>query len=183
MAHAPEKLMSADELLALGDIGRCELIDGELIRMSPAGFEHGWIAARMLRMVAEHVEDHELGIVLAAETGFLIRRDPDTVRAPDVSFISNEHLPDPLPRRGFFPGSPDFAVEVVSPEDSWSEVVDKAQDWLSSGAQLVWVVDPKTRSVTAYSPSGVLMVSENGIADADPVVRGFSISVAEIFRR
>ena len=182
MAHAPDQLMTADDLLALGDIGRAELINGELVRMSPAGFGHGRIAMRIARLLANHVEENALGIAVAAETGFLIRRNPDTVRAPDAAFISNDRLPDPLPDRGFFPGAPDFAVEVVSPEDTWSDVASKARDWLAAGTQLVWVVDPKTQTITAYTPTETATIGRDEIASADPVVRGLKIVASDIFR-
>lgn len=183
MAHAPEQLITADELLSRGDIGRCELIDGELVCMSPAGFEHGWIAMRVARLLANHVEQHNLGIALAAETGFLIRRNPDTVRAPDAAFIATKRLPDPLPGRGFFPGAPDFAVEVVSPDDVPVDVTNKAREWLAAGARLAWIVDPTTRSITAHSASGVIQISQKEVISADPVVAGFSIRVADVFSR
>src|SRR5687768_3732498 len=99
--------ITADELLAMGDIGRCELIYGELVMMSPAGLPHGVVAARFARFLGEFVDEHALGVVLGAETGFRIESNPDLVRAPDASFVQNERLPAQLPR-GFVEGVPDL---------------------------------------------------------------------------
>ena len=84
-------LMTADELLRLPDDGqRHELVAGELRTMSPSGGGHGRLAGRFTISLGQHVRAHHLGEVLAAETGFLLATDPDTVRAPDVAFVSSE---------------------------------------------------------------------------------------------
>jgi hypothetical protein len=113
--------ITADELLAMGDIGRCELIYGEVVMMIPAGLPHGVVAMRIGSFLREFVDQHGLGVAVAAETGFKIESDPDLVRAPDVGFIKNDRLPGTLPR-GFLEGVPDLAVEVVSPDDSKREL-------------------------------------------------------------
>lgn len=173
--------MTAEELLALGDMGRCELIEGELVRMSPGGFEHGTVASRIDRLIGDYVERHQLGLTTAAETGFRVAHNPDTVRAPDVGFISTDRIPK-APRRGFFEGSPDLAVEVISPEDRWSEVTAKANVWLQAGAKLVWLVDPLNRTVTVYTPSETLTIlREQDTLDAGQVLPGFQVLVRDFF--
>jgi Uma2 family endonuclease len=153
----------------------------ELVLMSPAGFEHGYIALALGRILANFVSEHDLGRVLGAETGFQIARDPDTVRAPDVAFVRAERVPAALPR-GFFEGAPDLAVEVLSPGDRASEVNAKVQDWLDAGCRLVWVADPQTRTVTAYrSRREVAVFATADTLTAGDVVPGFSIPVREIF--
>src|SRR5438132_13038723 len=88
--------MTADELLRLNlPNKRTELVRGQLVVREPAGFRHGAVAARLLRRIADFVDEHDLGVVVAAETGFHIERDPDTVRAPDVGFIRRDRVPDP----------------------------------------------------------------------------------------
>src|SRR3954462_13130997 len=101
MSTVTSKSMTAEELLARGDIGRCELIYGELVMMSPAGAEHGVVAMRFGRYLGQFVEDHDLGVVLAAETGFTIERNPDLVRAPDASFIQKSRLKGGITRAYF----------------------------------------------------------------------------------
>jgi Uma2 family endonuclease len=107
-------LMTAAELFETPGLGRCELIHGELISMTPAGFEHGRIAAEIGWILKEYVKRRPLGTVTRAETGFFIGRDPDTVRAPDAAFIRADRVPS-TPIQGFFPEAPDLAVEVLSP--------------------------------------------------------------------
>jgi Uma2 family endonuclease len=98
------KAITADELFSMGDIGRCELLYGELVMMSPAGAEHGVVAVRFVRYLAEHVEARRLGYVFAAETGF--RLATDLVRALDAAYIAKSRLRGRLPK-GYFPGAPD----------------------------------------------------------------------------
>ena len=129
--------MTADELLTLPHNGyRFELIKGELYQMPPAGSQHGRIALKIGWRLAQYVEENGLGETYAAETGFIIDTAPDTVRAPDASFVSKERA-DALGAEGFFPGAPDLAIEVVSPNDRPVEVEDKALDWLHAGTRMV----------------------------------------------
>ncbi len=164
------------------DGGRCELVRGELVKMAPAGRTHGRIANTIAFILTSHVRRHDLGEVYAAETGFILRRSPDTVRAPDASFVSKERLGEEE-APGYLELAPDFAVKVVSPSDSASMVQAKVEDWLKAGTRLVWVVYPATRSVTVYrSLQEALVLSEDDALDGAPVFEGFSIRVMELFR-
>jgi Uma2 family endonuclease len=177
-----QRTLTAGELLTLGDIGRCELIEGELVRMSPGSFEHGAVALNVGMFLGEFVKCHQLGIVTAAETGFKIRHNPDTVRAPDAAFVSAARIPEARPHRGFFDGAPDLAVEVVSPDDRWSEIMAKARDWLGAGCRLVWIVDPRTQTVTVYEVEGhVRVLQTTDSLDAGEVLPGFQVTVSELF--
>lgn len=121
--------MTADELLMLPrGRARHELIKGELVTMSPAGGEHGAIIEALFLLVAEHVKRHRVGIVFGAETGFLIERNPDTVRAPDIAYIRRERIPAENPPIGFWPGAPDLAVKIVSPDDTIRKIDGKVAD-------------------------------------------------------
>jgi Uma2 family endonuclease len=176
-----EYITTAEQLFCAPELGRCELVEGELIMMSPAGSRHGAIAARMAHILLGFVETHALGVVLGAETGFKIASDPDTVRAPDAAFIRGDRVGETLPQ-GFFPGAPDLAVEVLSPEDRASEVLAKVENWLSAGCQAVWVVDPKTRTVAVYRSSGEVVIfrATDTLAGGD-ILPGLQIPVARIF--
>ena len=145
--------------------------------MSPAGAEHGEIAIRLGAIVFNHVHARRLGKVCAAETGFVISRDPDTVRAPDVAFVKADRLPARTPR-GFFEGPPDLAVEVVSPDDRAKQVAAKVGDWLAAGAEQVWVVDPRALSVVVHSRHGPAAVDE---IDGGTLLPGLRLPVADIF--
>lgn len=182
-AHKQPKLMSAWELERLPDDGfRYELLAGELRRRPPAGHRHGRVAARFTWRLAQHVETHQLGAVYAAETGFLLARDPDTVRAPDVSFVSQERLAAGVPDEGFWPGAPDLAVEVVSPSDSFSEVAGKALDWLAAGARAVVVVDPQRRTAAFYrSREEIRILGPEDVLQIPDLVPGWSLRIGELF--
>ena len=178
---AAEHLMTAAELLQTPGLGRCELVHGELIPMTPAGFEHGRIAAEIGWVLKEFVKRRPLGTVTGAETGFQIGRDPDTVRAPDAAFIRADRVP-PTPVRGFFPEAPDLAVEVLSPGDRASEVAAKVQDWLAAGCRMVWVVDPETTTVTVYrGRNQIAILGSSDVLVGDDVLPGFSVPVGSLF--
>ncbi len=174
-------ITNADELLNAGDIGRCELIRGELVMVTPAGGEHGRITMEIGARIAVHARERNLGVVYAAETGFVIETDPDTVRAPDCAFIAKDRVP-PRAKRGFVRVVPDLVVETVSPDDTASAVLDKVQQWLGAGCRLVWVVEPETRTVTVCRPGGAARVlPEDESLDGEDVLPGFSLHVDALF--
>ena len=175
---------TADDLLRMPDDGfRYELVRGELRKMSPAGQKHGRIAMIVATQLANHVSANNLGAVYAAGTGFLLSSNPDTVRAPDVAFISQERLDKVGEVEGYWPGSPDLAVEVISPSDTYAEVEEKVLEWLEAGARMVVVVNPRKRAVTVYRLlTDITVLTENDTLDGENIVRGWKMSVKEIFR-
>ena len=174
--------MTAEQLLQLPDDGmRHELVEGELRTMAPAGARHGLIAAALLVRVGSFVEERRSGAVLAAETGFRLRRDPDTVRAPDVAFVRADRLAEAeVP--GFAELAPDLVAEVVSPNDRAAEVTGKALAWLDAGVRLVWVVDPEIRTVTVYRRDGVTVLRAGDVLDGEDVLPGFVLPLPELWR-
>ena len=174
--------VTATELMQLPDDGnRYELVRGELVTMAPAGFLHGVIGDRIGRRIGDYVEHHALGISAAAETGFQIERDADTVRAPDYAFISHERLAGSPPAAGYADVIPDLVVEVLSPRDRQPEVDAKTTMWLDAGIRLVWVVDPASRTVVAHHERGT--VTTYAAADTligEPVLPGFTCPVTDI---
>ncbi|MGA2620642.1 MAG: Uma2 family endonuclease [Thermoguttaceae bacterium] len=177
-----QHVTTAEQLFAAGDIGRCELVRGELIMMSPAGSEHGWIVTNITAPLAVFVKQNSLGRVFGAETGFRIGHDPDTVRAPDVAFVTAERIGGKL-AAGFFPGPPDLAVEVLSPDDRAGEVLAKVQDWLDAGCRAVWVVDPRTSTVTVYrSRSEIAVLGTSEALSGGDLLPNFSLPVSELFQ-
>lgn len=175
--------VTAAQLSAMPHGGmRRELVAGELRMMSPSGWKHGKIVGWLHTQLGSHVQQHKLGIVFGAETGFLLSRQPDTVRAPDIAFIARKNLPSVEPTEDYWPGAPDLAVEVRSPRDTSSAVAEKVEAWLAAGCRLVWVVDPQKLTVTIHSSSGdaqVQVVDEK--LDGGDVMAGFSCAVADIF--
>jgi Uma2 family endonuclease len=177
------KLVTANELLAMPDDGYCyELLKGDLIRMPPPGHVHGLVAMNIAGPLHQHVKKNRLGIVYAAETGFWIEWNPDTVRAPDVAFITRERLEAAGTISGYFEGAPDLCAEVLSPRVSRRYTERKVAAWLDAGSRMVWVANPKLRTVSVHrSSSGVITLTEADELDGDDVVPGFKLPVAEVF--
>jgi Uma2 family endonuclease len=176
--------MTSDELLRLNlPNKRTELIHGVLRVREPAAYRHGQVAARLARILGVFVDAQGLGDVLAAETGFKLFADPDTVRAPDVGFVCRARIPSPPPR-GFPAMAPDLAAEVLSPDDRPAEVVEKVADWLDAGCRLVWVIDPDRGLARVYRADGTeSFVPEHGALDGEDVVPGFSCPLHSVLQR
>jgi Uma2 family endonuclease len=176
-------LATAEELFMMPDDGfRYELVRGEVRRMPPAGSEHGAVIMNMGTPLHEFVKAHSLGVVFGAETGFKIASDPDTVRAPDLAFVRRERIPKEGIPRGFWPGAPDLAVEVVSPGDTYTEVEEKVNDWLNAGTRMVLVLNPRTHTVAIYtSHTDVVRLTESDTLEGGEILPGFTCRVAELF--
>lgn len=179
---APEKSMTIEELAKLPpDQSRGELIQGEFFSTSPAGHSHGIIASNILFFVARFVRENKSGRTYAAETGFILTRNPDTVRAPDAAFVRQERLAN-QPDAGFFEGAPDLAIEVISPSETVDDVESKVIDYLNAGAQLIWLIYPRTRTVTVYrSLTDIEILTIKDTLDGGALLPGFSITLKEIF--
>lgn len=179
----PAQFMTAEELFQLPDDDyKYELVEGELIRMPPTGAEHGDIAVNAGALLRNYVKAHDLGRVSAAETGFILKRNPDTVRAPDAAFIAKARIPPEGIPRTYWPFAPDLAVEVVSPHDRFDEVQEKVAEYFTAGTRLVWVVLPKTRTVLVYrSFHDVRSLGVDDELSGEDVIPGFTCQVAELF--
>jgi len=176
-----EALMTADELLHL-DLPdrRSELVRGRLIVREPAGARHGYVAMRIALRIGVFAEAHDLGRVYAAETGFHIESGPDTVRAPDVSFIAKARLPAVEPT-GYPTWAPDLAVEVIAHDDHPAKTLEKVAQWLDAGVRLVWVVDSERRDARVYRADGTeRWLSEAGALEGEAVLPGFSCRLTEV---
>ena len=162
-------------------MGHVELVKGEIIQMPPAGDIHGELAMNLGFLLKGHIKQNNLGKVYAAETGFYIARNPDTVRAVDVAFIAKERLPE-VPYGGYLEIVPDVTVEVVSPNDRPREIVEKVKECLDAGVKYIWVVYPKSRQVYVYkSDQSVEILSEDDVLIGEDVIPGFACEVSEIF--
>jgi len=181
MLTAGERI-TAEELLDMAMDQPCELVEGQLRMMTPAGHWHAEIASRLVRLIGDHVERSDLGATYSGDPGFRLSRDPDTVLAPDGAFVSRERLPES--QDGYYEGPPDLAVEVVSPNDRVRTVEDKAAAWLAAGARAVWVVWPNTRTVTVHRPGRKpRTLREEDTLTGEDVLPGFVCPVAKVFGR
>ena len=174
-------LLTADELLHVRIPNkRFELVKGVLLVREPPGGRHGRIALNVAVELASHVRAHDLGVVYAAETGFTLAHDPDTVRAPDVAFVRRERLPTPEPI-GYPDLAPDLVVEVLSPGDRAGDLMARIADWLSAGARLVGVIDPDRRAARVYRHNGSeeILTADQSF-DGEDVVPGFSCRLGAV---
>ncbi len=182
---APAKPMTVEEFWRLCADGKPrELVRGEAREKMPVNLDHGrlalWMGAQLMNYQA-HIQRY-LGEVVT-ETGFVIRY-PDgraSVRAPDVAFIRKERLPEPYPN-AFLEIAPDLAIEIVSPNDSYSEVRDKVDELLQAGTAVVWVIDPQGRRVEVYQPNQPIQVLHEGdTLSCEALLPGFSLPVTVLF--
>lgn len=175
--------ITAEELLRLPDDGfRYELVRGILRKMPPTGKKHGSVTANITVPLGQHVRVNHLGKIYGAETGFKIASNPDTVRAPDVSFLSQKREVEIGDIEGFIPGAPDLAVEVISPSDSYSEVEEKVLEWLEAGTRMVFVANPRKKTLTvSRSRADIKVLTEDDTLSGEDVVPGWLLPVKGIF--
>jgi len=177
------EIKTAEDLLAMPDDGmRWELVAGELREMAPAGDYHGRVTMQFAGPLSVFVDERGLGAVYAAETGFLLAENPDTVRGADVAFVTWERVAARGNKRGYFPGAPDLVVEVVSPGDSYSEVEAKVEEWLDAGSRMVIVANPRNETLKVYRGlTDVTRLTIGDTFDGGDVVPGFRVAVRRIF--
>ena len=183
-AATTQKLMTAEEAAQLSTVNRrFELVKGVYVEISPASALHGVVAIAIGSLLNDFVRKHGRGLATAAETGFILARNPDSVRAADAAFIAKERLPaGGVPEEGYWPLAPDLAVEVVSPNDRPDDVQEKAQEYLAAGTRMVWVIYPKTRSVMVYrSLRDIKILRAEDTLSGEDVLPGFEHKVNEIF--
>lgn len=176
-------LMTADELLRMPDDGSTyELDHGELICMGPAGSRSGIVTFRVSLRCGAFVEQQRLGVCGSAEWGFRLSTNPDTVRVPDIGFVSAERIPADGILQGFWPGAPDLAIEVLSPTDRFADVLVKVHEYLDAGVRLVWVIDPESRRAFIFRPAREPeIVDADGELRGEDVVPGFVLHLVEVW--
>ncbi len=177
------KLLTADDLLRLSSQGfRGELIRGELHETMSTGINHGRTVIKASVQLGNFIMPRQLGTLVGSDTGIWLERDPDTVREPDIAYISAEKMPLDADIPGYSEVVPDLVVEVRSPNNSLREIREKALMWLDFGVHLLWVAHPETRTVDVYGiGSSVLTLTEDDTLDGGEVLPGFSCPVRDIF--
>jgi len=182
-AREKQKLLTADDLLRLYSEGvRGELIRGVLHETMASGEEHGEIVMNLGIILGGFVKPRRLGRLVGSDVGVRLERDPDTVREPDLAFVSAEKRPLDVRNTGYLEVVPDLVVEIVSPTDRPADVLEKAQMWLSFDAGLVWVVYPETRTVGVYrSDAPEVILGEDDMLEGGTALPGFTCTVRDIF--
>jgi Uma2 family endonuclease len=184
MAMSVKQRITAEQLMELPEVPgkRFELVNGELVEMSPAGAEHTGIMFKLAQRLDTFVSQHDLGVVLPEGLGFVLRREPDLVREPDVSFVVAARVPDEGLPKGYWDGPPTLAIEVVSPNDRADDIQERVQDYLEAGSKQVWVLWPRRRSVTVYSPDGTTPeLGPDATLDGGDILPGFRVTVGDLF--
>ena len=184
-AHTPTtpRLKKAEELTDLPDDVRAELVDGVMLMVPLASGAHGWMATEISYAIRAWIGDRPLGRVFDSSTGFILRRDPDVLRAPDVAFVSADRLRE-LPPRGFLELAPDLAVEILSPSNGYVAMSRKIADYLRAGVRLVWVLDPETRTAAVYDGGERALprwLEPHEALDGGAVLPGFTVPLARCF--
>ena len=183
MVTTPTKtpLITGEELLAMGDIGPCELVDGSIVPMSPTGGEHGSIESDLGAVLRHFVREHNLGWVMTGEVGIYTRRNPDRVRGADVVFLSKERWPAPPPK-GFLEVAPDLVVAIMSPYDRWLDVRQKLAEYFAIGVRWVWIVEPENQTVLVFhSTTDMQQYGMDDTLAGEGVLDGFTLTVANLF--
>ena len=179
--QSSERLITGEELSRMPDSELCELIEGRIIPMSPTSHIHGRIEGRFYQLLISHVQANKLGQVMVGEVGIYIRRNPDTIRAADVLYISNDRYAQSR-SPSYLDVAPELVVEILSPDDTWQAVMRKLADYFSIGVQVVWVADPEARTVYAYrSVTTAQQFKEGDTLTAPEVLPGFAAPVADLF--
>lgn len=186
--QAELQLLTAEEFFQLSDPadgGKMELVRGRVVNFMPVSGKHGIRALLIGQALRQFVVSHKLGECMV-ETGYILARNPDVVRAPDVSFLAADRVPaGGVPEEGFIDGVPSLAIEVVSPNDLDSEVTDKVLDYLEAGCERVWVVRPRRNTVTIHYANGTARILSAGTVltsdDAGFTVPGFELPLDELF--
>ncbi len=179
----PERVMSVAEYAQLeqNDGYVDELDRGWLVREPRPGPRHGWIALRLGGRLQAHVEREQLGLV-CTESGFVLDTEPQSLRGPDVSFVRMERLPDGAPAEAFLELAPDLVAEVVSPSSSADQLQQKVVQYLEAGFRLVWLVHPRSRTVTEYRSADVIrLLHVDDVLSADDIIPGFRLPLTELF--
>lgn len=175
--------MTVEDLYGLPEDGmKYELQGGMLVSEPLPGSRHGRVALQMGALLNAHVRRKRLGVVFGNDSGFILSRTPDTVRGPDVSFVSRARYEASKDLVGAFPGAPDLAVEVLSPSNTPAAIHAKVGDYLAAGTRLVWVIDPASETVAVYrSLLSPRILSEGDVLEGEDAVPGFRAEVSELF--
>ncbi len=176
-----EKLITGEELALIPGLGRCELVAGKIVTMSPTNWKHGDFVSEIDWHLRSFVKKHGPGKVLTGEVGIYVRHDPDYVRGAEVVFISSERIAQ-ITSESYLDVAPELVVEVISPSNTWQEMRDKIEEYFAIGVAWVWIVEPERRQVLVYrSPTEMTALSEPDTLKGEGVLTGFSLPLAELF--
>ncbi|MGD0092613.1 MAG: Uma2 family endonuclease [Planctomycetota bacterium] len=182
----PKVMISCEEFEALSLASkvspRAELIDGEIVESMGGAYTHSLVVANVCGIVRNFVIANKLGRVVTGETGIHIRSELPRCRLADVVFLSYKRVPKGEAKKRFLRAPPDLVVEVLSEDDTWSDIEDKIQDYHRTGVDMVWVADPQTRTVRVFPRGGTPSIVHDGEEiDGGEILPGFRVPISEFF--
>lgn len=179
-----KQLVTAEELWDIPEIPgkRLELVDGEVVEVPGAGALPSVIIFTLARLLEDFVRQHDLGLVRPGGLAYVLHRNPNQVRIPDLSFVAWETVPEGDISEGFWEGAPTLAVEVVSPNDRADDIHARVQDYLEAGSSQVWVLWPRRSSVSVYRPGAdTRELGPDMLLDGGDILPGFNTRVSNLF--
>ena len=179
--QTPERLITGEELSKMSGSELCELIEGKVVPTRPMRYISGRIGSHLAFRLSSFVEEGKIGQVMVGEVGTYIRRNPDTIRAADVLYISNARYTQSR-SQSYLDIAPELVVEILSPDDAWQAVTRKLADYFLIGVQVVWVADPDAHTVYAYrSVTAAQQFNEGDTLTSPEVLPGFAVPLADLF--
>jgi Uma2 family endonuclease len=183
--ESPKKVWTEAELQALPEDGYLhEVVDGELVMSPKNDFYHGNLCSELLTALRMFVKTRRLGEVLDSSTGFWMKSR--NCRAPDISFVSRARLQAAgfkRTTRAFFPGAPDLAVEILSPNNTRPETDQRLKDFFESGTRIAWVIDAEAqRAEVCHGLTQRSLVGSGGFLEGEDLLPGFRYPLAELFK-
>ncbi|HEY3242898.1 MAG TPA: Uma2 family endonuclease [Phycisphaerae bacterium] len=177
-------LLTAEQFAEqFGNIPFCELVRGEVVELTARGLIHSRTVGRAYFLVETWARQSGLGRAFTGETGVFTEHDPDTVRGADIAYFSYGRLPreTELPS-GFSRIPPELVIEVLGKGHGWDEMYEKVSEYLRAGVDAVWVLDPDSRSLSAFRPNTppVVLEAEAEIRD-EALLPGFSCHDSQFF--
>ena len=182
MSSVAQRLITAQEYWeSPANSKHSELVRGEVVETMPPGAEHGEITIALGTLLRLWMKQG-IGGYVGAEAGFILGRDPDVIRGPDIAYVRADRIPPGGRPKAFWNIAPDLAVEIVSPSETIGTVREKVRDFLEAGTPLVWTIYPDEREVVAHTPDGVARTyGGDDILEHSDVLPGFSCKVSELF--
>lgn len=177
-----KRLYTGTDLLNHPEWGNCELIRGKVVPVCRPNYMHGALIGEATGSLRDFIKPRNLGVVVTGDSGIYLERGPDTVRGPDIYFISTNRRPINEAREGYLEVAPELCIEIVSPKDRWTKIVRKVEQFLAIGVKLVWVIDPRMRQAHVYRADGsAAIVRGDGVLSGEQILPGFELPLKDLF--
>jgi Uma2 family endonuclease len=175
------RLITGEELYQMTNLGPTDLVRGEIVERMPTGHRHGDVEVNLGFFLKNYLRAHKLGKVFGGETGVYTGRGPDTVRGVDLAYMSRERFAQ-VKSSSYLDVAPELIVEIMSPNDAWSDVHEKLAEYFAIDVKVVWVVDPKLKQVHSYQALDQIHIFKaDDTLTCEELLPGLGILLAELF--